>query len=173
MNNTLKSKIKKSSKIAFPFKIEIDPMERLIVVSLKGDPEFDMIEPQIFDDPISGKGMRIILYRKDKKVDIYWQPGVIVNKETITIGAGIEHFKETVIQPSRFEITEHGVDLHIVFKDAQGRKVELKIKENTTGISPFPFLAPVGKDIDNPRRLFLAHMLEFDFVRKKGTIFTR
>jgi hypothetical protein len=172
MNNLLNSKTKKVSKIAFPFKIDIDPMERLIVVSLKDNPEIEMIEPQVFDDPINGKGMRIILYRKDKKVDIYWEHGVIVNMEMITIGAGIEHFKETVIQPSRFEITKHGVDVHVAFIDAQGRTVELKIMENSSGINPFAFLAPVGKDIDNPKRLFLAHMLSFDFVREKDTYFS-
>ncbi len=168
MKNSLKNKTRKSSKIAFPFKIDIDPMERLIVVSLKDDPEFEMIEPQVFDDPINGKGMRIILYRKDKKVDIYWQHGVNVNREMITIGAGIEHFKETVIQPSRFKITEHGVDVHLLFIDAQGRTVELKIIENSSGINPFPFLAPVGKDIDNPKRLFFAHMLAFGLSNHLG-----
>lgn len=168
----MKSKDNFSYKVAFPFKIEIDSMERLIVCSLKDDPEFSMIEPQVFNDPINGKGMRIILYRKDQKVDIYWQPGVIIDRDTITIGAGIGHFKETNIQPSRFEITDKGVDLDVEFMDAQGRTVKLKITENATGIKPFPFLAPVGKDIDNPKRLFLAHMLEFDFVHKTGTVFS-
>lgn len=172
MENFLEPKTKKTCKIAFPFKIDIDAMERLIVVSLKDNPEFEMIEPQVFDDPINGKGMRIILYRKDKKVDIYWQHGVTVNREMITIGAGIENFMETVIQPSRFEITEHGVEVHVVLKDAQGRTVELEIMENQSRISPFAFLAPVGKDIDNPKRLFLAHMLAFDFVKEKGTYFS-
>ncbi len=171
MKNPVQSKPGTPCRIAFPFKIDIDPMERLIVVSLKDDPEFEMIEPQVFDDPVNGKGMRVILYRKDKKVDIYWQHGVTVDREMITIGAGIEHFRETVIQPSRFDITEHGVELHVVFTDAHGRRVELGIMEHSSGITPFPFLAPVGKDIDNPRRLFLAHMLEFDFVRQKNTVF--
>lgn len=172
MKHLLKSYGNVSYKVAFPFKVEIDSMERLIVCSLKNDPEFLMIEPQVFNDPINGKGMRIILYRKDQKVDIYWQAGVIINRDTITIGAGIGHFEETLVQPSRFEITDKGVDIDIKFMDAQGRIVELKIAENAAGIKPFPFLAPVGKDIDNPKRLFLAHMLEFDFVHKTGTVFS-
>lgn len=171
MKNDVDQKVKKPYKIAFPFKIDIDPMERLIVVSLKDNPEIEMIEPQVFDDPINGKGMRVILYRKDKKVDIYWQPGVNVDREMITIGAGIEHFKETIIEPSRFEVTKNGVDVHVVFIDAYNRKIELKIKENVSASSSFPFLAPVGKDIEDPKRLFFAHMLAFDFVRKKDTIF--
>ncbi len=33
-------------KIALPIRIGIDPMERLLVASFKGDPEFEMIEPR-------------------------------------------------------------------------------------------------------------------------------
>jgi len=156
-------------KIAFPIRIGIDPMERLLVASFKGDPEFEMIEPQIFDDPVNGKGMRILRYRTDQKVDVYWQPGVKTDRSTISIGGGIGDFQEINIDPARFEITDHGVDLHLAFTDAKKRKVEFKILENTTVNNRFPLLAPVGKDIDNPLRLFLVYMHEFDFVRKKGT----
>jgi hypothetical protein len=156
-------------KIALPFRIGIDPMERLLVASFKGDPEFEMIEPQIFDDPVNGKGMRVLRYRTDQKVDVYWQPGVKTDWTTISIGGGIGDFQEVNIEPARFEITDRGIDLHLVFTDAQKRKVEFKILENTIVNNRFPLLAPVGKDIDNPLRLFLVYMHEFDFVRKKDT----
>ncbi len=156
----------------FPFYIDIDPMERLMVASIKNDPEFTMIEPQFFCDPINGRGLRVILYRRDGKVDIYWQKGVIVNRDTITIGSGINFFQEVEMDPAEFNITDTGVKCHVKFQDAPGKSVELKVIENTEGIKPFSFLAPVGKDIVDPKRLFLAHMLRFDFVRKKGTIFT-
>lgn len=158
-------------KIALPFKIEIDPMERLIVIELKNDPEYEMIEPQLFNDPVNGIGLRVILYRKDRLVDIYWQAGVKVNRATITIGAGIGHFQETSFSNSEFEITDQGINLEIRFIDAYGRQIELKITERADSKTPFPFLAPVGKDIKNPRRLFLAYMMQFDFVYKKGTCF--
>jgi len=29
-----------------------------------------MIEPQRFDDPVNGKGMRVLRYRKDQKVEV-------------------------------------------------------------------------------------------------------
>lgn len=140
-------------------------------INVKGDSEFEAIEPQLFNDAVNGTGMRIIMYRKDRKVDIYWQPGVFVTRNTISIGAGIEHFMETVIEPSRFDITDHGVDLHVIFTDAQGRKNELQIQEKSPVYNPFTLLAPIGKDIENPERLFLAHLFEFDFVKKKGTRF--
>jgi hypothetical protein len=144
-------------------------MERLLVASFKGDPEFEMIEPQIFDDPANGKGMRVLRHRKNQKVDVYWQPGVKTDRSTISIGGGINDFQEVSIEPARFEITDRGIDLHLAFTDAQKRTVEFKILENTIVSNHFPLLAPVGKDIDNPLRLFLVYMHEFDFVRKKGT----
>lgn len=159
------------SKIVFPLKVEIDPMERLLVSSFKNDPEFSMLEPQMFNDPINGKGMRILRYRKDQKVDVYWQPGVHVDPSTITIGAGIGDFEETIIEPAHFEVTERGIDVHFAFTDAQGRGVELKIQENTSNNSRMSFLAPIGDDIENPLRLFLVNMHEFDFVCRGGTEF--
>ncbi len=156
-------------KIALPIRIGIDPMERLLVASFKGDPEFEMIEPQIFDDPVNGKGMRVLRYRKDQKVDVYWQPGVKTDRSTISIGGGIGDFQEVTIEPARFEVSDRGIDLHLVFTDVQKRRVEFKILENTLVNNRFPLLAPVGKDIKNPLRLFLVYMHEFDFVRKIGT----
>lgn len=156
----------------FPFYIDLDPMERLMVASIKNDPEFTMIEPQYFCDQINGRGLRVLLYRRDGKVDVYWQKGVIVNRDTITIGSGINFFQEVEMDPSEFNITDTGVKCHLKFKDSVGKRVELKVFENAQGIKPFSFLAPVGKDILDPKRLFLAHMLSFDFVRKKETIFT-
>ena len=45
--------------VVLPIRVSIDPMERLLVASFKGDPEFEAFEPQVFDDPINGKGMRV------------------------------------------------------------------------------------------------------------------
>lgn len=66
-------------RLVLPIRLGIDPMEKLLVASFKGDPEFEGFEPQVFDDPINGKGMRVLRYRKDGKVDVYWQPcGVVL-----------------------------------------------------------------------------------------------
>ncbi len=132
-------------RVVLPIRLGIDPMERLLVASFKGDPEFEGFEPQVFDDPINGKGMRVLRYRKDGKVDVYWQPGVLVDRSTFTVGAGIGDFAETTIEPVLFEITERSLDLHVAFTDAQGRKVELGVHEDTHGRRGFPMLAPVAQ----------------------------
>lgn len=155
--------------LMLPFRVKIAPMEKLLVANFE-DPEFDGIEPQVFDDPVNGKGMKILRYRKDGRVDVYWQPGVKVDRETFTLGAGIGDFMETTIEPARFEITERGVDLHLAFTDAQDRSVELRLSENAPGKRSFPLLAPVGDDIADPLELFLVYMPEIDFVRRAGTV---
>ena len=158
-------------RIILPIRLGIDPMERLLVASFKGDPEYEAFEPQVFDDHINGKGMRVLRYRKDGRVDVYWQPGVNVDRSTFTVGAGIGDFTETKIEPEHFEITEQGVDLNVAFTDAQGRKVELRVRENAPGKNGFPLLAPVGADIKNPRQLFLVYMPCIDLVGRTGSLF--
>ena len=162
--------IHSTQKIMLPFRLNItDPMERLLVANFKGDPEFKAIEPQVFDDKISGKGMRVLRYRNDGRVDVYWQPGVKVDRKSFSIGTGLCDFKETTIEPAQFEITDHGVDVNIAFEDAQGRLVKLNIQENTRNKMGFPLLAPVGADIEHPLQFFLVFMPNFDFVRYGGT----
>ncbi len=158
-------------RVVLPIRVGIDPMERLLVATFKGDPEFEGFEPQVFDDPVNGRGMRVLRYRKDGKVDVYWQPGVKVDRNTFVVGAGIGDFAETIIEPTHFEITERGVDLHVAFTDAQGRKVELRVLEDAPGKHGFPLLAPVGAGIKKPRQLFLVYMPGIDLVRRTGSLF--
>ncbi len=156
--------------LVLPIRLGIDPMERLLVASFQGDPEFEGFEPQVFDDPINGRGMRVLRYRKDGKVDVYWQPGVRVDRSTFTVGTGIGDFAETAIEPAHFEITDRRLDLHLAFTDAQGRKVELRVHEDTHGKSGFPLLAPVGADVKKPPRLMLVYMPDIDLVRRSGSL---
>jgi len=161
---------RQEGRFVFPLTLNEEPLSRLLVADFKDDPEYEGIEPQMFDDTTAGKGLKILMYRKDRKVDVYWQPGVHFDEETFKIGAGLGFAAETDMSPSRFDITENGVDIDIAFKDRYGRIVHMLIKENTRNINPFPFLAPVGNDVKDPNKLFAVYMKEFDFVRREGTI---
>lgn len=161
--------LRSGSTFVFPLTLSEEPMERLLVASFRDDPEYEGIEPQMFDNGTSGKGLKILMYRKDKKVDVYWQPGVSFDEKTFTLGEGLGYTAETVMSPSRFVITETGVDIDIAFTDKSGRRVQILIKENTRNINPFPFLAPVGDNVKDPNKLFAVYMKEFDFVRREGT----
>lgn len=158
-----------SQQFVLPFKLDMDTMERLLVADFKGDPEFQSFEPQVFDDPVNGKGMRFLRYRKDGKVDIYWEPGIRPYPHNNTLGTGFGDLVETSFQSSYFEFTERGVKVDVAFTDAQGRRVSLQIMENTRRKPGFPLLAPVSSDMEKPSKLFLVYMLGTDLVRRPGT----
>ncbi|KAI9030305.1 hypothetical protein DFJ74DRAFT_465174 [Hyaloraphidium curvatum] len=157
--------------LVFPFHLRTEPIERLLVASFNGDPEFEMLEPQVFDDAELGRGLRVLAYRKDGKVDVYTQPGLRFDAEGFDVGAGLGQHAEVPMDPARFEISDEGVDVDIAFTDVKGRRVELCIREAPGENLRFPFLAPVGADVADPKKLFLVDMQEFDFVRSAGTIF--
>ncbi|HDQ72361.1 MAG TPA: hypothetical protein ENN19_09725 [Chloroflexi bacterium] len=156
-------------RLILPFQVMMQPMESLLVATLADDAEFETIEPQTFDDPINGKGMRVLRYRRDGRVDIYWQPGVSVNRELFEIGAGVGDFAETSMDPARLEIGPRGAVCDVAFTDAQGRRVALRVHEDAPGKRPFPLLAPVGEDVQQPRMLFLVYMPNVDFARRGAT----
>jgi hypothetical protein len=153
-----------------PFKVVMQPMKSLLVATFKGDPEFASLEPQVFDDSICGKGMRCLRYRHDGRVDVYWQPGVRVDRQTFEIGAGVGDFVETTIEPARLEINERGVYCDVALTDCHGRRVALRVQEDVAVKRPFPLLAPVGADIQNPLMLLLVYMPHFDFVSRAGIV---
>ncbi len=115
-------------------------------------------------------GGSVLRYRKDGRVDVYWQPGVRVDRGTFTIGKGIGDFAEVKIEPAHLKITERGVDLHVAFTDAQGRQVELSVREDFHGKQGFPLLAPVGADVEKPLKFFLVYMPGIDLVRRTGSL---
>jgi len=124
--------------IMLPIRLGIDPMERLLVASFKGDPEFEGLEPQVFDDPVNGKGMRVLRYRKLGKVDVYWQHGVHVDRSTFTVGSGIGDFAETTIEPAhvvRSLAKSAGVDPLSVFKAGYTPVYICEIKEDGKWVS--------------------------------------
>lgn len=152
-----------------PISLSIEPIKHLIVVDYDNDSEYISIEPQIFDDPIYGNGIRVLLYRKDKLVDVYYQKSLKFDSTKFCIGEGLGEVGQVEMSPAKFEISSKGVDLDIAFTDNKKRLISMKIIESTTSDSRFSFLAPVGKDIKSPNKLFLAYMHDFDFVRKNGT----
>lgn len=160
----------KSVQFILPFKVMMEPMKSLLLATFKGDPEFETLEPQVCDDPVNGKGMRFLRYRRDGRVDVYWQPGVRVDRASFEIGAGVGDFAETTIEPARLEIGERGVACDVAFTDVQGRRVVLRVSEDVPGKRLFPLLAPVGADIQNPLMLLLVYMNRFDFVSRAGTV---
>jgi len=65
-----------TQRLHIPFRIDIDPMEKLLLINFEKDPDplYVGFEPQVFDDDIHGKGHSVIAWRVDGRVDVYHQP---------------------------------------------------------------------------------------------------
>lgn len=164
-----------SIKIQNPFFINIDSMQRLLLINFENDPDSVYIgfEPQVFADSINGYGHLIIGWRKDGWVDVYCQPELHPNPDKYDIaGKGLAHMISTDLDPSYYEVGERGVEAHYRFHDLNGREIELKIIESHPAKrKPFGLLAPMGATAAQPSSLPLILLHEFYFVRQKHTEF--
>jgi len=161
--------------IVFPISIEIDPMERLLLVNFEKDPDSIYLgfEPQVFNDNINGKGHLIIGWRKDKKIDVYHQNSLSPDPSKYSIaGAGLNEMRAVDMVKSVFEINDFGVQADYQFNDILGREVKIHILENNARKrKPFGLLAPMGDSATHPTSMPMVWLHDFYFVRKKHTQF--
>lgn len=165
-----------SIRIVFPFWIDIDPMEKLILINFENDPDSTYVafEPQVFNDDINGVGHLVIGWRTDKKVDVYYQKSLNLEASKYRIaGSGLNEMIPTNMDTAIFEVNDFGVQAHYKFKDISGRLVEIAINEtNSKQRKPFGLLAPMGDAATDPISLPLVLLHDFYFVRKKHTDIT-
>lgn len=162
-----------SRRLHIPFTIDVDPMERLLLINFERDPDslYVGFEPQVFDDEINGKGHIVIGWRVDGKIDVYHQPGLNLDRGKYDIaGKGLENMVETVMEKGEFYVSASGVNASYEFKDIENRTVSIAITEkNKKKRKPFGLLAPMGSVAENPSALPLVLLHDFYFVRKKDT----
>jgi hypothetical protein len=156
-----------------PFSFHVDPMNRLLLVNFEKDPDeiYIGLEPQYFDDPINGKGLLVIAWRRDKKIDVYHESSLSPDPSKFDIaGDGLHTIQNVDFHKNNFEIHEKGVSVDISFNDKLGRKIEILIKEShTKDREPFGLLAPMGDAAKNPSAMPLILLHDFYFVRKNRT----
>jgi hypothetical protein len=158
-----------SDRVIVPFGLLHDPMERLLIVNFKGDPDYDGIELQVFDDEVKGSGLAVLMYRTDRKLDWYMTPGLTLDRQAAAVGAGLG---EWVVQDfaHRLEIGRHGVDAEVHFTLHDGREVELVLTEHRRNPGRhIDLLAPLGVGIERPTFLPYFVMFDIDLVRRGGT----
>ena len=169
-NNTANSK---SGKVVFPFSIEIDPMEKILLVNFEKDPDSIYVgfEPQVFNDEINGIGHLVIGWRTDKKIDVYHEKSLNADPSKYNIaGAGLNKMIAVDMEKAFFQVNDFGVQAHYKFTDMSGREVEIVISEkNPRKRKPFGLLAPMGDAATNPSSLPLVILQDFYFVRKNHT----
>ncbi len=161
--------------LPIPFTIEIDPMERMLLVNFEQDPDSTYVgfEPQVFDDTIHGTGHIVLGWRVDGRVDVFHQPGITLDPCTYDIaGKGLANMVKREMKSAYFDVSEAGVQAYYSFHDVDDRPIEIKINEhNTRKRRPFSLLAPMGDAAENPSAIPLLFLHDFYFVRRKDTEF--
>ncbi len=163
----------KNDPLISPFQIEIDPMERLLLINIEKDPDslYVGFEPQAFDDDINGTGILVIGWRTDGRIDVYHQPGLSPDPEKFDIaGKGLANMLEREMDGALFEITERGAQAQITFQDLDGRMIELHLEERSNRArKPFGLLAPMGQAAESPSAMPLVLLHDFYFVLRNDT----
>lgn len=158
-----------------PFRIDIDPMKRLLLVNFEQDPDTTYVgfEPQVFDDSVNGTGHLVIGWRQDGKVDVFHQPGLHLDAAKYDIaGKGLAHMVARELAGATYEIDDFGVQAHYAFQDIHNRTVIINIHErNPRARQPFGLLAPMGDAAEAPSSMPLVLLHDFYFVRKRRTAF--
>jgi hypothetical protein len=143
--------------------MNIQPMEKLMLVDFEGDSLYETIELQVFDD-IRGKGAAVILYGKNGKNDFFCTDSAFANR---TLFNG--HICENKGIIYSLNVTNSGLNAYVSLKDNLGRDIEVKVIENNNNDVPRSFLAPIGGVIKNFTFLPMFYMENFNFVKRSGT----
>lgn len=162
-----------STSIIFPFSINIDPMEKLLLVNFEKDSDsiYTAFEPQVFNNHINGSGHLVIGWRKDKKIDVYHDDALTLDPSKYNIaGAGLNQMISCDMKNCTYEVDKFGVQAQYKFKDLSGRTVKIEIRErNPRKRKSFGLLAPMGDAASHPTSLPLVLLHDFYFVRKSQT----
>lgn len=150
------------SNIISPFTLEIEPISKLILFDIEDDPIYTTIELQEFNDDISN-GLVIILYRRDKEIDVYYTEGIKHN-----FYKGSKNGSTLLFTPLdyTFEKTEDQLQFLIDFIGKDGNRIFVEAVEKNSNKSHFDILAPAGDMIDNFTSFPLFFMKKTAFFEK-------
>ncbi len=159
--------------LPIPFRIHIEPMDRLLLVNFEDDPDslYKGFEPQVFDNTVNGSRQLVIGWRIDGRVDVYHDHVLSPDSGGYDIaGKGLANMVERDLSGSRFIVDEFGVQANYGFEDIHGRWIEFSVSERSTRERrPFGLLAPMGDAVENPPAMPLILLHEFYFVRQKDS----
>lgn len=148
-----------------PFSLRINPVQRLLLLSFGGNDAYTGLEVQRFDDPRTGSGLAVLVTRKDGRAEVYWEPGLRLNREHYTINEGLASWQSAAMSRSRFDLTSRGVQLDLQLQLADGRELQLAITESSKRQPRrFTLLAPAGHAMKDPGFFPLFWMNDFSFV---------
>ena len=156
-----------------PFDLQLWDVDRMLNFEIAADPCYEGLELQVFDDPVNGRGMIVLLKRRqDGRFDIYRQPGLALDPAYVQVGGELGEWRQACIEPARFEISPCGIDVDVRLSDLAGREIRVRIDDRDgRRRHPGTLLAPVGSTIEHPVWLPLFLMGGCDLVRKTGPAF--
>jgi hypothetical protein len=158
--------------VVSPFHFDIQPMRALVLFNFERDPDsiYKGLEPQAFDDELHGRGLLVIGWRVDGRVDVFHDPGLRLDPATYAIaGAGLHRMEARDLTDGRVELGPNGASVDLAFTDLDDRPIRLVVREtDTRPRRPFGLLAPMGDASTDPPALPLVYAKEFYFVRRSG-----
>jgi hypothetical protein len=158
--------------VVCPFHFDIQPMRALVLFNFERDPDsiYKGLEPQAFDDDVHGRGLLVIGWRVDGRVDVFHDPGLRLNPGTYAIaGAGLHRMEARDLTDGRVELGPNGAWVDLAFTDLDDRPIRLVVREtDTRPRRPFGLLAPMGDASTDPPALPLVYAKDFYFVRRSG-----
>lgn len=152
-----------NSKLISPFTIDIEPISKLILFDIEDDPNYTTIEVQEFNDDIS-LGIVIILYRRDKEIDVYYTDGI---KHDFYKGSNNGSTLEVTPLDYIFEKNREKLKFLIDFIDKKGNRIFVEAIEENSHKKHFNILAPAGDMIDNFTSFPLFYMKKTAFFEQK------
>ena len=159
--------------VVSPFHLETQPMESLLLVNFEGDPDriYHGLEPQAFDDGVHGKGLLVIGWRVDGRVDVFHDPALRLDPTMYGItGQGLHEMVPRDFGDAQLELGAGGAQAHFDFLDLEGRRIRLVVREtDPRPRRPFSLLAPMGVAAADPPALPLVYVKDFYFVRRAGS----
>ena len=156
-----------------PFDLTVDVIDRMLNFEIADDPVYTGLEMQAFDDPEYGRGVLAFLTRRDDgRAYVYRQPGLRLDPKEFQVGRGLGCWVEATLDPARLDITDHGVDAALRFRDHAGHDIEVRIDDRgRRRRRPARLLAPFGAEVEDPTSLLLAYMRRFDLLHRPGREF--
>ena len=160
-------------RVLCPFDLHMWAVDRMLNFEITDDPHYEGLELQVFDDPVHGRGMAVLLRRRsDGRMDIYRQPGLTLDPEIAQVGGELGQWLEAPIEPARFDISPDGVNVDVRLTDVAGRVVQVRIDDRDgRRRHRGTLLAPVGAVVEDPASLSLFVMGGCDLVRRSGRVF--
>lgn len=159
--------------VVSPFHLDTEPMRSLALFNFERDPDsiYRGLEPQRFDDEQHGRGILVIGWRVDGRVDVFHDPGLRLDVASYAIaGGGLHRMVPRDLGDGRFDVGPSGLAVDLWFTDLDDRPIRLVAREtDTRPRRPFALLAPMGSAATDPPSLPLVYVKDFYFVRRPGS----